>query len=229
MENKQSYDFHQESSTNDSWLSPSFQTLNLSSVIASSSSFIQENQKSRVSVELSLSNSTSYYDDDQNKVKPSLAPNKRKSCPNSSMKETKRMRGGQKNLEEMKSWGYDLKLYEDPWKIKKVLTQSDLGKLSRLLLATDLVEKFMLPVLGVDAQRDTKKLERGTQIKLWDVDTETMHYLILKKWVSSKSYVLIGSWKKDFVKRRCLKKGDEIGLLWDPYKHHFVFSIIKYA
>ncbi|XP_061342568.1 B3 domain-containing protein At2g33720-like [Gastrolobium bilobum] len=120
-----------------------------------------------------------------------------------------------------RSWGYslDLMLYDDPWKIKKVLNGSDLGNMSRLLLPKDFAENLVVPVLDGD-------VERGVQVEIWDVDTASIHSLIFKKRVSSRSYVFIGNWVKDFVSRRGLKKGDEIGLHWDPYKNRFNFSVL---
>ncbi|KAI4347886.1 hypothetical protein L6164_008662 [Bauhinia variegata] len=182
-----------------------------------------------VSTELSLSVSSTFCDG-QNNVKPLTTLKKRKSCPNPPKNAVKRLRGSATNRKEMRCGNFrDLNLNDDLWKIKKVLTGSDVGNLCRLLLATDLVEKLMLPFLGVEAQRDAETLEKGIKIGFWDVDTKSMHYLILKHWISSKSYVLIGGWNTGFVKRRCLKKGDEIGLRFDTYKHCFDFSILKRA
>ncbi|XP_061341630.1 B3 domain-containing protein At2g33720-like [Gastrolobium bilobum] len=102
------------------------------------------------------------------------------------------------------------KIYEETHvaarkKIKKVLNGSDLGNMRRLLLPKDFAENLVVPVLDGD-------VERGVQVDIWDVDTASIHSLIFKKWVSSRSYVFIGNWVKDFVSRRGLKKGDEIGL-----------------
>lgn len=121
-----------------------------------------------------------------------------------------------------------LRLYDDPWKIKKMLTASDLGILSRLLLSADLVKKQILPVLGADQARATDT-EEGSQVKIWDMDTKSMHQLVLKRWSSSKSYVLIGKWNQDFVRRRELKKGDEVGFQWNPYNYAFNFCVLKRA
>ncbi|XP_027336989.1 putative B3 domain-containing protein At1g78640 [Abrus precatorius] len=111
---------------------------------------------------------------------------------------------------------------DDPWKIKKVLKESDLGNMSRLMLGKDLAEKFVLPVLG-----DAAEIEKGVSVKIWDVDTYTMHSLVFKKWVSSRCYIFMGKWVQDFVKRRGLKKGDELGFYWDPYNSHFNFSVLR--
>ncbi|KAJ1379130.1 hypothetical protein SESBI_47181 [Sesbania bispinosa] len=55
-----------------------------------------------------------------------------------------------------RSWGYstELMLYDDPWKIKKILKESDLGNLSTPLLGRDLAQELVLPVLGVDIDLD---------------------------------------------------------------------------
>ncbi|XP_061348791.1 B3 domain-containing protein At2g33720-like [Gastrolobium bilobum] len=121
-----------------------------------------------------------------------------------------------------------LKLYDDPWTIKKTLTVSDLGILSRLLLGSYLVKKQILPMLDVDHAR-AAETEQGTPVRVRDIDTNSMHPLVLKRWSSSKSYVLIGKWKQDFVRRRELMKGDEIGFQWDPYNCIFNFCILKRA
>ncbi|XP_054778064.1 B3 domain-containing protein At2g33720-like [Prosopis cineraria] len=122
-----------------------------------------------------------------------------------------------------------LKLYDDPWKIKKVLTASDLGKLNRLLLGSDSMEDLVVSVLGNDSDVDDEELlfKKGMAVRVWDAETESMHELILKRWASFKNCVLIGDWNQGFVKRRALKKGDEIGLQWDPYNFCFNFSILK--
>ncbi|KAK4257286.1 hypothetical protein QN277_006894 [Acacia crassicarpa] len=121
-----------------------------------------------------------------------------------------------------------LKLYEDPWKIKKTLTESDLGISSRLLLATDLVKSQILPMLGLDHARAADS-DEGTTVRVWDLDSKSMHHLVLKRWPSSKSYVFIGKWNQDFVRRRELKKGDEIGFHWDPYNSLFNFCVLQRA
>lgn len=121
-------------------------------------------------------------------------------------------------------WGYSTKLmlYDDPWKIKKVLQESDIDETKNMvLLPKDLVEDLVLPVLSVAADAD-----RGAPLKIWDIDTNSMHMLILKRLFYSGSYAFIGTWAQDFVRRRDLKNGDEIGFHWDPYKKHFDFSIL---
>lgn len=155
---------------------------------------------------------------------------KRKSSTNCEASSFRRRRFCNNENEEEKNKGVSttLKLYDDPWKIKKTLTDSDLGILSRLLLAADLVKKQILPMLGGDHAR-AAETEEGTPVRLWDMDTKSMHQLVLKRWSSSKSYVLIGKWNQDFVRRRDLKKGDEIGFHWDPYNCAFNFCVLARA
>ena len=83
-------------------------------------------------------------------------------------------------------------------------------------------EEFVLPVLGDDADQ----IDSGVSVQIWDVDTNSMHSLVFKRWVPSRSYVFIGNWIKDFVARRGLRKGDEIGFQWNPFKNSFDFCNI---
>jgi len=165
--------------------------------------------------------------------KDQLCQKKRKStiCEASNFRTSRRrFCSNQQNQDQEMNKGVSttLKLYDDPWKIKKTLTDSDLGILSRLLLAADLVKKQILPMLGADHAR-AAETEEGTPVRVWDMDTKSMHQLLLKRWSSSKSYVLIGKWNQDFVRRRDLKKGDEIGFHWDPYNCIFNFCVLKRA
>ncbi|KAK7270894.1 hypothetical protein RJT34_26397 [Clitoria ternatea] len=113
---------------------------------------------------------------------------------------------------------------DDIWKIKKVLLKSDVGNMSRLMLGKDLAENYVLPMLGANHANNIK--DKGVNVKIWDVDTNTMHSLLFKLWGSSNCYVFIGKWIQDFVKRRNLKNGDEIGLYWDANQNHFNFSVL---
>ncbi|KAJ1432380.1 DNA-binding barrel domain superfamily [Sesbania bispinosa] len=90
------------------------------------------------------------------------------------------------------------------------------------LAGRDLAQELVLPMLGADAD-----LDNGTQVMIWDVDTNSIHSLLFKRWVSSRSYVFIGSCVQDFVIRRALKKGDDIGFHWDLYNNYFNFSVHK--
>ncbi|KAK3219618.1 hypothetical protein Dsin_013588 [Dipteronia sinensis] len=119
----------------------------------------------------------------------------------------------------------ELELYCDPWKIKKILTKSDLGDLSRLLIPTSCVETHVFPFMSVDAVKQVQSKD-GLRVYVWDYDTRSVHQLEFKKWPSSKSYVLTLNWNKDFVKRRNLKEKDQIALFWDPYRSRFWFRVL---
>ncbi|KAJ0048913.1 hypothetical protein Pint_15453 [Pistacia integerrima] len=52
--------------------------------------------------------------------------------------------------------------------------------------------------------------------------------LVLKKWRSfNSSYVFIGKWCKDFMKRRNLQEGYEIAMYCDTYYSRFNFRILN--
>ncbi|KAM7493712.1 hypothetical protein LguiB_028321 [Lonicera macranthoides] len=105
----------------------------------------------------------------------------------------------------------------------KVLTQSDVDGSSRLLLNKGWVEEDVLPGMAqTRAQRCRSK--DGETFEFEDLDTNTTHPLKLKKW-KSESFVLTDKWKSDFVDRRKLEKGDEIGLSWDAQYSKFHFSL----
>ncbi|KAH7537421.1 hypothetical protein FEM48_Zijuj03G0090700 [Ziziphus jujuba var. spinosa] len=94
----------------------------------------------------------------------------------------------------------------DPWRMKKSLTPSDIGNLSRLMLKSDWAKKYFLPHL------DIKQVESrdGVAVKVFDSDTHSEHDLAFKLWQSSNSYILNNGWSREFVKRRKLKAGDQI-------------------
>ncbi|KAK3220649.1 hypothetical protein Dsin_014619 [Dipteronia sinensis] len=124
-----------------------------------------------------------------------------------------------------------LQLYPDPWKIKKKLKMSDLGGLSRFLIPANLVDNHVKPFM-VRAGLFDKVIETssdGLRVFVWDVETESEHKMVFKRWNSSGSFILSGSWCPEFVHRRDLKEGDEVGFLWDPYSSRFLFRVLSRA
>ncbi|KAK4441336.1 B3 domain-containing protein [Sesamum alatum] len=111
---------------------------------------------------------------------------------------------------------------EDCWKIKKMLTRSDVNGSSRLLLGKVLVQEHILPHV-----RGNPYEGEGVEVKVWDVDTASEHILVLKFWTSSKSYVFKKNWTSDFVERRALEEKDEIGLRWDDENSRMEFTLLK--
>lgn len=121
----------------------------------------------------------------------------------------------------------ELKLYEDPWMIKKVLTNSDVNGSSRLLLPTNAVEEHIIKRLN---QSHIEKIysNEGARITVIDYDTNmSQHELTLKRWPSTGSYVFVNNWKRDFEKRRGLKCNDEIAMLWDPFNSIVWFRLLR--
>ncbi|XP_048326730.2 putative B3 domain-containing protein At1g78640 [Ziziphus jujuba] len=102
-----------------------------------------------------------------------------------------------------------LSLYDDPWKMKKRLTMSDLGGNSRLMLELKWARNYFLPYLDIKQVES----EPGVRVRVVDFDTGTKHQLRFKLWKSSHCYVLKGGWVKDFVRRKKLNKDDEIGMI----------------
>ncbi|KAI5680965.1 hypothetical protein M9H77_02192 [Catharanthus roseus] len=107
----------------------------------------------------------------------------------------------------------------------KVLTKSDTDSSSRLLLGRDIVYSKILPFLDTPSARRCETVD-GTRINVHDLDTNSAHELVLKMWKSN-SFVLTGNWNKDFVNRRNLLKGDEIGLYWDNNNSTLNFTVLK--
>ncbi|GAB4833775.1 hypothetical protein Ancab_032025 [Ancistrocladus abbreviatus] len=112
----------------------------------------------------------------------------------------------------------------DPWKIKKQLTTSDLKHLSRLLIRKKEVGSYILPELGKEA-KDQGHSNNGLKVMAWDCDTLTENQLTFQYWKSSKSFVFKSGWS-EFVKRRGLTTGDEIGMFWDRLNRRFSLSVL---
>ncbi|KAI9074459.1 hypothetical protein K1719_043578 [Acacia pycnantha] len=127
-------------------------------------------------------------------------------------------------------WGVSttLMLYDNPWKVKKVLTNYDTSNMNRLTLSAEHVIKMMLPVLGENAETNVQTAD-GVKLWFWDVDTESSHQLLLKQDNYNSCYTITGKWNQEFNKRRNLKARDEIGLQWDRYNGRFNFSVIQRA
>ncbi|KFK23108.1 hypothetical protein AALP_AAs42262U000200 [Arabis alpina] len=105
--------------------------------------------------------------------------------------------------------------------ITKTLTPSDINGLSRLLIETDSAERYILRYMSEADQRRIQE-GHGVNVRVKDHDTGREHDLVFKRWIkTSRSYVFNGGWRKDFVKRRGLKIGDKIGLIWDGSMLHF--------
>ncbi|KAK4284996.1 hypothetical protein QN277_001750 [Acacia crassicarpa] len=128
-------------------------------------------------------------------------------------------------------WGVlslSLTLYDDLWRVKKVLTEDDTSIKNGLVLRKKVVAEMLLPVLGENDERDAQTAD-GAELWFWDIDTQSLHQLFLKKEASSGPYKITRRWNQEFNKRRKLQANDEIGLQWDRDNVHFNFSVIKRA
>ncbi|CAJ2673736.1 unnamed protein product [Trifolium pratense] len=124
-----------------------------------------------------------------------------------------------------RNWAFStaMVLYDDPWRIKKVLTKTDLGSNCNILIKSELAKDLIVPVLGGRQVCEN----RDVNVRVWDIDTDSLHSLVFTVRPSNQSHVFKDTWIKDFVLRRNLQVGDEIGFLWDQYNQQFVFSIIR--
>ncbi|KAG5515547.1 hypothetical protein RHGRI_036553 [Rhododendron griersonianum] len=113
----------------------------------------------------------------------------------------------------------------DPWTIRKTLFKSDVNGSSRLLLGKEAVEKYVIPYIG-HREGCANDVVTGSKVSVFDIDTGTVHQLVLKRW-STNSFVLTSNWVKEFVSRRALERGDEIGLFWDPWNARFCFGLLR--
>ncbi|XWS08154.1 hypothetical protein CRYUN_Cryun41cG0056000 [Craigia yunnanensis] len=130
-----------------------------------------------------------------------------------------------KKLRVNKVVSTELRLGHDPWSIKKQLSESDIGNMSRLILASECVESHVFPFWNDD---ELTKIKEELEVSVWDCDTKTEHELVFKQW-NKRANVLIKNWVKDFVKRRELKLGDEIVLYWDTCNSTFKFTVLHRA
>lgn len=172
-------------------------------------------------------------------------PKKRKSSPDESNvsctpsdnkltkeeRKIKRMRNLSNEERANDEWfgvSTELTLFKDPWIIKKVLTTSDLGQLSRLLLQTGPIEDHIIKYLNNDDKISVQE-GLGITVDVYDHDTDSTLELLLKRWTTLNSYVLNGGWRMYFVRRRGLRKGDEIGLFWDRFASRLHFRVLSRA
>ncbi|KAM7494240.1 hypothetical protein LguiB_028849 [Lonicera macranthoides] len=114
---------------------------------------------------------------------------------------------------------------KDPRLIRKTLTFSDVNGSCRLLLLTKDVEDYVLSSMEEDKAKMCKT-NTGVRFEVWDLDDESCggHHLVLKKWAGANSFVLNGGWKKNFVNRKGLQEGDEIGFAFDGTRFYFQSS-----
>ncbi|XP_039169455.1 B3 domain-containing protein At2g33720-like [Eucalyptus grandis] len=115
-----------------------------------------------------------------------------------------------------------LTLLNDPWLFKKKLKASDVDHSSRLLLAGSFVHDHVLKEKG-EEMVGLVKSRTGIEVPVWDADTSSEHQLVFGYWESTKGYVLKGGWIPQFVERRGLVVGDEIGMFWNERERERMF------
>ncbi|XWS42207.1 hypothetical protein CRYUN_Cryun17cG0148300 [Craigia yunnanensis] len=73
----------------------------------------------------------------------------------------------------------ELRLGPDLWCIKKQLFESDLGKMSKLMLASELVESHIFSFWNAD---QLTRIKKWLSVSLSDCDTKTEHEQVFKQW-----------------------------------------------
>ncbi|KAI8546330.1 hypothetical protein RHMOL_Rhmol07G0108300 [Rhododendron molle] len=91
------------------------------------------------------------------------------------------------------------------WNIKKTLKSSDVNDLCRLMLKKTAVHEHILSKWGAAQRTAVMETEHGMRVSVLDINTDTVHELVFKKWRSSGSFVFTNNWVTQFVKRRGLK------------------------
>lgn len=153
----------------------------------------------------------------------------RRSRPHSSRRHTTNLQKKQSVGAEIFEVSVELRLWDDPWLIKKRITESDLNGLSRLLLPRKEVEKYVLPQMSEEMMRQVKNSKGGLSVKVVDYDTagmEEKHDMGFKYWASSNSYILNRTWSR-YAKHKRLKVDDEIGLFWNKYEEQFNIRVFS--
>lgn len=121
-----------------------------------------------------------------------------------------------------------LSIKPDIWEIKKPLTTSDVGSQTRLIIPKESVIEHILKYFTKEEIRMVEDEDNpGLRINVFDSDSKTTHQLCFKRWKSTGSYVLNNNWNKDFVLRKNLRAGDNIGLFWNPYASRLHFCVLS--
>ncbi|XP_071723449.1 gibberellin 2-beta-dioxygenase 6-like [Rutidosis leptorrhynchoides] len=134
-----------------------------------------------------------------------------------------RFRQIERNISDVST---ELVFYDDPWRIRKKLTKSDLDQLSRLLLPQDCVKAHVLRWMKKEMVGKVESKE-GMEVDVINEDTGGEHRLVFRYWASSGCYVLNGGWSKLFVNGGKLNIGDEIGMYWDTISCKFHFTVLQ--
>lgn len=109
--------------------------------------------------------------------------------------------------------------------MEKKLSATDTSNNNTLRLNKDFkVKEVLLPMLTIgDAYKADST--RGTELEVWDVDTRSLHTVLLMTCERGVHYIK-GNWNMDFNKRRNLNADDIIRLSWDAINYRFEFRVL---
>lgn len=143
----------------------------------------------------------------------------------------KRMKRKSDLEKEERHGGVSLKLklgFDDPWVMRKRIEANYTNEQwFSLFLETIYARKRILTACEQKRIEDAI-IRYGLEIPVvvWDFDTKSKHQVLIKQRTNG-STVILEDWINEFVLRRGIKGGDEIGLFWEESNLRFNFSILK--
>ncbi|KAL4599563.1 hypothetical protein ACB092_11G135500 [Castanea dentata] len=132
---------------------------------------------------------------------------------------------------EERHGGVSLKLklgFDDPWVMRKRI-EANYSNEQWFSLFMETIYAGTRILTACEQKRIEYKIIRyGLEIPVVvsDFDTKSEHQLLIKQRTNG-STVILEDWINEFVLRRGIKEGDEIGLFWEESNLRFNFSILK--
>ncbi|KFK30865.1 hypothetical protein AALP_AA6G035800 [Arabis alpina] len=114
------------------------------------------------------------------------------------------------------------------WAIKKILKTGDVSTTHcRLKLPKSSLEPYFQKHLPEAYLQKLVQDNPGIIVNMYDHDTKTTHKVRLA--LAKYYYVIMGGWRKAFITRRCLRKGQQIGLYWGTSDSMLHFTVLDDA
>ncbi|XP_042505475.1 putative B3 domain-containing protein At1g78640 [Macadamia integrifolia] len=119
-----------------------------------------------------------------------------------------------------------MNLNDYQWEFKKKLFRSDVDHSSRLLVPRKIVDNLVFCHL-TDEEKTQVNEGDGVRVKVRDLNETEEYEMTFKMWKSTKSYIFVDNWSRDFVRRRELQEGDEIGMFWNCMDSILCFDVLE--
>jgi len=115
-------------------------------------------------------------------------------------------------------------VFNELW-LEKKLFKSDINGNCRLAIANKVVDELILKHCTDDQKKQVND-KKGMSITFFDLDEKKEMEFVFKRWLSSKTYVILKGWSK-FIRRRALKTNDIIQISRDNVNGKFLIKCIK--